>query len=188
MYSELYTPVKKMLAGEQQNQCQYKEKVLWAYLKALEQTAVWPSERVSHKLSIDSILSALRRFEYTDPHPGGTKTCFTCKGNFKKDVQAAIERTRAYFDGLCLGKYSLPISYCNFADVYVADCMNSAKTGDKDKDYWKYLSATQKMKFARGFSGRWDEGCRVRHDEPTWYFSFMGSRKTFDEWRFARGE
>jgi len=66
--------------------------------------------------------------------------------------------------------------------------MNSAKTGDKDRDYWKYLSSNQKKKFDRGYSGRWDQGCRIRHGEPSWYFSFMGSRKVFDEWKFARDE
>jgi len=63
--------------------------------------------------------------------------------------------------------------------------MYSSKTGDKDKDYWKYLSAKQHG-FMRGLSGRYDKGCRFAHDEPSWYFSFMGSRKDYDEWKFAR--
>lgn len=83
---------------------------MWAYLKALQQTEVWPSERVSHSFSIDSILSKLRRFECNDPHPGGTKSCFKCKGNFEIDVKSAIECTRSYFDGLCLGEYCIPQS------------------------------------------------------------------------------
>jgi hypothetical protein len=66
--------------------------------------------------------------------------------------------------------------------------MNFAKTGDKDQDYWKYLSSTQGRKFSRGYSGQWDKGCRIRHEEPSWYFSFMGSRKIFDEWRFTRDQ
>jgi hypothetical protein len=39
-----------------------------------------------------------------------------------------------------------------------------------------------------GFSGRYDKGCRFAHGEPSWYFSFMGSRKDFDEWKFAKVE
>lgn len=66
--------------------------------------------------------------------------------------------------------------------------MNSAKTGDEDRDYWKDLSSNMKKKFTRGYSGRWDQGCRVRHEEPSWYFSFVGSWKVFDEWKFARDE
>ena len=61
--------------------------------------------------------------------------------------------------------------------------MNSSKTGDKNKDYWKYLASKK-----RSMSGHYDDGCRVRHDEPSWYFSFMGSRKDHDEWKFARDE
>jgi hypothetical protein len=38
------------------------------------------------------------------------------------------------------------------------------------------------------FSGRYDKGCRFAHGEPSWYFSFMGSRKDFDEWKFAKEE
>jgi hypothetical protein len=39
-----------------------------------------------------------------------------------------------------------------------------------------------------GLRTRYDEGCRIRHGEPSWYFSFMGSRKDYDEWKFAREE
>lgn len=95
-----------MLADEK-NHCQYKERVLWAYLKALEQTEVWPSERVSHGHSIEEIIKKLEdKFTCSDPHPGGTESCFRCKGNFAIDVKKAIECTRAYFDGLCLSKRS----------------------------------------------------------------------------------
>jgi hypothetical protein len=102
-----------MLADET-NHCQYKEDVLWAYLKALEQTEVWPSERVSHRKSINSILDKLDDFKCGDPHPGGTKSCFHCKGNFKLAVKKAIECTSGYFDGLCLGKF---LSYYCFWSV-----------------------------------------------------------------------
>jgi hypothetical protein len=64
--------------------------------------------------------------------------------------------------------------------------MYSAKTGDKDKDYWQYLSS--KKVSMLGLSSRYDEGCRFKHGEPTWYFSLMGSRKDYDEWKFAREE
>jgi hypothetical protein len=92
------------MLADGKNHCQYKEKVMWAYLKALERTGVWPSERVSHRHSINSILEGLTDFKCSDPHPDGTKSCFRCKGNFAIDVKKAIECTRSYFDGLCLGK------------------------------------------------------------------------------------
>jgi hypothetical protein len=104
LYRELYVPAGDMLADET-NHCQYKEDVLWAYLKALEQTHVWPSERVSHRKSINAILDKLDGFKCSDPHPDGTKSCFRCKGNFKLVVKKAIECTSSYFDGLCLGMF-----------------------------------------------------------------------------------
>ena len=64
--------------------------------------------------------------------------------------------------------------------------MYTPKTGDKDQDYWQFLSS--KHISMHGSSGRYDEGCRFRHGEPTWYFSLMGSRKDYDEWKFARDE
>ncbi|TVY65512.1 hypothetical protein LSUE1_G009620 [Lachnellula suecica] len=46
------------------------------------------------------------------------------------------------------------------------DCMEQTKTGSVDEDYWKKDSLQQ-----------WDRGCRIKHGESTWNFSFMG-RKT----------
>lgn len=60
--------------------------------------------------------------------------------------------------------------------------MYSSKTGDRDKDYWQYVSSKSSTKFGLIY----DKGCRMDHDEPSWYFSFMGARKDFDEWKFAR--
>lgn len=80
---------------------------MWAYLKDLEETSVWPSESMAHNDSIDSILSRLQRFEWSDPHPYGAKftTCVPL-GGVERAVKAAIERTQTYFDGLCLGMSS----------------------------------------------------------------------------------
>lgn len=97
-----------MLDDDQKNTCQYKERVLWAYQKGLADTGAWPTEHVSAKHSIDTLFSKLRRFEYTDPHPGGTTSCFHCPGNFINNVNNAIATTKDYFDGLCLGKHTIP--------------------------------------------------------------------------------
>lgn len=103
LYRELYGPAGAVLEDDK-NHCQHKEEVLWAYLGALEQIGVWPAERVSHRKSINSILDRLDDFKCGDPHPGGPKSCFRCKGNFKLAVKKAIECTSDYFGGLCLGK------------------------------------------------------------------------------------
>jgi len=39
------------------------------------------------------------------------------------------------------------------------------KTGDIDQDYWDHDKERN-----------WDYGCRIRHGQPTWYFSFMGRK------------
>ncbi|RYO87857.1 hypothetical protein DL766_005949 [Monosporascus sp. MC13-8B] len=60
-------------------------------------------------------------------------------------VREGINRVRRNFEGLCL------------------DCMHKYKTGDKDCDYWNHART---MDFSKG--------CRFHHDEPTWYYSYMG--------------
>ena len=46
------------------------------------------------------------------------------------------------------------------------------KLSSNDEDYWKHDN----------LGVGWDEGCRVSHDQPTWYFSFMGRRGKMMEW------
>ena len=76
--------------------------------------------------------------------------CDPCSKPLEYAVEAAESHTRDYFDGLCL------------------DCMDKhkAKTGDEDTDYVLH----NKLR-------HWDLGCRVRHGEPSWYFSFMGRKE-----------
>lgn len=85
--------------------------------------------------------------------PSGKPPCSRCDSDWKFVVEDARETTETYFDGLCL------------------DCMDSTKNvrpgGDGDDDYWVYNQRRD----------RYDEGCRVKHGEPTWYFSFMGRRE-----------
>jgi hypothetical protein len=75
--------------------------------------------------------------------------CLACRGKLSV---TAIDKVRCdlvkYFDGLCL------------------DCMKRTKSGDVDDDYWEH-----------DFEKIWDSGCRIKHGQPSWYFSFMG-RKT----------
>ncbi|KAI1078483.1 hypothetical protein F5B20DRAFT_582399 [Whalleya microplaca] len=58
------------------------------------------------------------------------------------------------FDGLCL------------------DCMHKFKTGDEDCDYWEHARLRQ-----------YDHGCRFKHGQPTWYFSYMGRRETMNKFQ-----
>ena len=56
----------------------------------------------------------------------------------------------------------------------VLDCMNASdpKLGDADEDYWHHSK----------LSVHWDAGCRIRHAQPSWYFSFLGRRHKMVEW------
>jgi hypothetical protein len=189
-YRDLYAPVKEMLEDEK-NHCLYKEIMLWAYLKALEQTGAWPSERVLHGNSIEVIMKQINdKFKCTDPHPNGTESCFRCEGHFNIDVKKAIECTRGYFDGLCLSEkqFYKPFNV-NYAKILrqTVSAGYSSKSGGKDKDHCEYLPA-KKCAFMHGFGSCYDKRCRFAHGEPSWYFSFMRSRKGFDGWKFAKGE
>lgn len=46
------------------------------------------------------------------------------------------------------------------------------KLDSDDQDYWKHA----------GLGVAWSQGCRIRHKQPTWYFSFMGRRAKMMEW------
>ena len=55
--------------------------------------------------------------------------------------------------------------------------MKGSSAAEEDWDYWNYDKPHLRH-----------HACRIKHGQPSWYFSFMGSRKVFDEWRFARDE
>lgn len=58
----------------------------------------------------------------------------------------------------------------------VTDCMNKSLTADTDREYWAYAETGAFR----------HHGCKCRmgvHDEPTWYFSFMGRKE--DMMRFT---
>ena len=101
-----------------------------------------------------SILDRLEKFSFE----AKKNACRLCRKDYKKVVKDAQIKTKNYLDGLCL------------------DCMDESNpvTENADTDYWNHntLAASN---FVR---------CRSKHNEPTWYFSFMGRRE--DMVRFQR--
>lgn len=100
-----------------------------------------------HKKSVQEILDSKGFVNFECKVPEGA--CFSCTTYCNPAVVAGVRRTvQEHFDGLCL------------------DCMTRTKSGSVDEDYWDH----DKDK-------AWSRGCSISHDQPTWYFSFMG-RKT----------
>lgn len=103
MHRGLYEPIDKLL--EKAN-CTCRERTLYAYERALKNTGAWPLETAFLKLSVSAIFDKLSGF------PGrGTNTpqmCNRCSINFKRVVSKAVEVTKDYFDGLCLGRHLYP--------------------------------------------------------------------------------
>lgn len=40
---------------------------------------------------------------------------------------------------------------------------------NEDSDYWTHAERRE-----------YDDGCRIKHGQPTWYFSFMGRKEKMD--------
>ena len=137
--------------------CKCKETTLFGYEKALYTIEVWPLERTCQKSPMTTILQRLDNFSFE----ARKDACRSCRTKYKELVATAQKTTRSYFDGLCL------------------DCMDRTKsvTEDADMDYWKHNSLGKS-----DFVGH----CLIKHNEPTWYFSFMGRREV--RYRFLRSK
>ena len=137
--------------------CECKETTLFRYEKALYTIEVWPLERTCQKTPMMTILQRLNKFSFE----AKKDACVSCRMDYKKLVADAQTKTRSYFEGLCL------------------DCMDKTKpvTEDADTDYWEHDSLRESDFVCH---------CRIKHHEPTWYFSFMGRREEMD--RFLRSK
>ena len=103
------------------------------------------------KTSMHDILHNLEKFSYE----AKSSACGECKKDFKGTVSVIADMVRDYFDGLCL------------------DCLDRSKPklGTVDEDYWQHHRLKEHD---------WITTCRVRHKQPTWYFSFNGRKEDMD--------
>ena len=134
--------------------CTCKEKTLFDYQKHLHDIGVRPLETVCLYNPMNRILNLLDNFKYK-PSPDA---CITCRRGYKSSVAKTQQDVRIYFDSLCL------------------DCIDKTKpkiNDDVDADYWNHVDLG---------TDKWDSGCRIRHGEPTFYFSFMGRKEDRDRW------
>ena len=125
--------------------CSCWQKTSAEYLAALVKCEVYPLEESFPKNSVTQTFDRLEGFGHTS----AAKDCRSCNVNWPECVSSACEIVSGYFDGLCL------------------DCMDHSKPkgADEDEDYW-----THDFKPSR----RWDQNCRIKHGEPTWYHSWLG--------------
>ena len=132
--------------------CKCKETTLFGYEKELYNIQVWPLERAHQRSSMFTILKLLNRFSFE----AKKDACVYCSKDYKKIVKDAQDKTRRYFDGLCL------------------DCMDRTKpvTKDEDMDYWKHNILSDFFMHPR-----------TCHHQPTWYFSFMGRLEVRNRFR-----
>ncbi|KAI9038241.1 BTB/POZ domain-containing protein [Aspergillus affinis] len=136
--------------------CSCKERTVFNFLAELRRIQAWPLEDTMAKTSIETMLKRLKRFGSSRMNAHGPNTGMLlckCSRNWGQVVYDTVRRVRNYFDGLCL------------------DCMKSSKDvkyrRDGDIEYWGHHMSRKK----------YDAHCRIKHGEPTWWFSFMGRRE-----------
>ena len=100
---------------------------------------------------MSELLQRLNKFNF-EPK---SSACGTCRQDYRVKVTRTVDYVDDYFDGLCL------------------DCLDRSKPklGDADMDYWRHNDVKE---------NEWVTGCRFRHKQPTWYFSFNGRKEDRD--------
>ena len=100
---------------------------------------------------MSEILYRLGKFKFE----AKSSACGACRQDYKGKVTRTEEIVEDYFGGLCL------------------DCLDRSKPklGDPDMDYWRHHTLKE---------NEWITGCRFRHKQPTWYFSFNGRKEERD--------
>lgn len=129
--------------------CDCAARNLFFYIRELHRVGVRPLDSDIHKNCVRDILDRLENFDddtITNGHPESAKICNACSRSWKRVVEYTRRQVVSYFDGLCL------------------DCMQN--NPDENPEYW----ALDTPRYV------YDNTCRIRHGEPSWYFSFMGRR------------
>ncbi|KAK2760267.1 hypothetical protein FQN54_002335 [Arachnomyces sp. PD_36] len=151
--------------------CTCKEHTIFAYLRELQRIGVWPLEDSLSKYSIQQVLDRIPNFDEnklpvssavsvpgastpgSSSPPVSKPKCIYCDDCWGVNVRHAASYAAKYFHGLCM------------------DCMTTTKDIRLERgmeyDYWHHNEKFE----------AWDRGCRIKHGEATWYFSFMGRRE-----------
>jgi hypothetical protein len=127
--------------------CACKAESLLSYCTGISRSGIWSDSH--HKKSIREIIDhpSLVNFDCEIP----PNACGGCKTRLAPvGIEKLRKEVKADFNGLCL------------------DCMDRTKPkyGTTDRDYWEHDRIQD-----------WSRGCRFRHGQTTWYFSYMGRRE-----------
>ncbi|KAL2831453.1 hypothetical protein BDW59DRAFT_182118 [Aspergillus cavernicola] len=136
--------------------CSCKEATVFDYFRELKRLEVWPLENTMKHASINDIITRLRGFDAEKMRPPKDNErpgyCKHCSRNWKGIVKQVGNKVADYFDGMCLDCMS------------VTKCLREGR--NPDHEYWMH-----------GKNRQYDADCRIKHGEPTWWFSFMGQRE-----------
>ncbi|KAK5720166.1 hypothetical protein LTR15_007439 [Elasticomyces elasticus] len=155
LHRDLYKPIEGLLRFAK---CQCKAEVLFAYEHMLTRHNVWPLETAFVNQSVDGVL---RKLELVPSGMRQPRTCGTrlCSFDFGYTIASVRAEMKKLFDGLCL------------------DCMatsNPTNPEESDEAFW--------AKARNKYNSSWDKDCRIRHQQPTWFFSFIGERSKMNSW------
>jgi hypothetical protein len=155
LHSGIWRPVGELLKlGKRSASCIHWTESAGMYFSALVEAEVYPLEDVWPRNSVAEVLGLLPSILAP-----ATGKCNVCRVDWLPYIKKAKKMTEEYFDGLCL------------------DCMDASylpKDQDPDDEYWKKNGAKYASDSDES-SLRWDRNCRIRHGQPTWYASWMGS-------------
>jgi hypothetical protein len=112
LHAEIERPMFDLTNGDEE--CDAKQKILWAYTKALVDTYAWALEIMSNGKSLTELHASLDKFHCVNPEPskGHCASNDACGIDFDYVLQRAVADSRESFDGLCLGE--LPIIRSGF--------------------------------------------------------------------------
>lgn len=171
-----------------------------AYYKALKATGCWPVRKAMVYCSVYAVLATLARtFNYVNyddlrgvpdraaararmPGTQGApkdKRCRICvdaavksamDGKVKSLINTLLDEKKTWISIERQGQTVQMEVDDSFAGLCL-DCLTRTKFGSEDADYWNHC-----------LDFEFDHGCRVRHGEPTWYFSYLGRPENMEQY------
>ena len=141
----IYEPIVEFMDNSESS-CRFK--ITYEFFQELRRIDLFPSlETTAAKQPLTEIIDRLVHFRYVSPiHYDRGCRAVSCRVDFNEIVKRQAHWHENYFDGLCL------------------DCIAKGKEKENPAD-------SAEFKLNKG-ARRWDCGCRVRHSEPTWYYSY----------------